>query len=76
VARVSRAKEKRSLSFRLPRENPRLCAPYNDEPDLVEQAMSKLGKRAQVTKMGFLLDGKPVNTDKLLAAAGLKFADA
>lgn len=60
----------------LPREKGAIIVPCNDAVGLIEQAQINLGTRMKETRMGFFLDGKPVNTGKLLAAAGLKFKDA
>lgn len=64
------------LQFRLPREDNFPTVPFDDPPPLIETAEIILGKRLKITKQGFLLDGKPANTEKVLKAAGLKFKDS
>ena len=41
----------------------------------MERCKEVLKDRMGQNRDGFLLDGKPANTDKIVAAAGLKFAD-
>ena len=56
-------------SNRLPRE-------FDDRPPLMERCAEVLGARlVEKRHYGFFLDGKPANTDKIVAAAGLQFKD-
>lgn len=64
-----------NLSNRLPREDFAIVIPYDDRAPLMERCKDVLGDRMGENRNGFLLDGKPANTDKIVAAAGLKFAD-
>lgn len=59
----------------LPREKGALIVPFDDSPGLIDQAQEILGERMTETRQGYRLDGKPCNTGKLLAAAGLKCKD-
>lgn len=64
-----------NLSNRLPREDFAPCVDFDDRPPLMERCAEVLGDRLKVTRMGFVLDGKIANTDKVVAAAGLLFKD-
>lgn len=64
------------LQFRLPREDNFPTVPFDDPPPLIDTAQIILGSRLKITRQCFLLDGKPVNTKDVLAAAGLKFKDS
>ena len=64
-----------NLSNRLPREDFAPVIEFDDRPPLMERCAEVLKERFKITKMGFLLDGKPANTDKVVAAAGLLFKD-
>lgn len=64
-----------NLSNRLPREDFAPVVEFDDRPPLIERCQDVLKDRLKITKLGFLLDGKPVNTDKVVAAAGLLFKD-
>lgn len=64
-----------NLSNRLPREDFAPVVPFDDRPPLMERCAEVLGDRFKETRLGYLLDGKPANTDKVVAAAGLLFKD-
>lgn len=64
-----------NLSNRLPREDFAPVIEFDDRPPLIDRCAEVLGERFKITKMGFLLDGKPANTDKVVAAAGLQYKD-
>ena len=64
-----------NLSNRLPREDFAPVVHFDDRAPLMERCAEVLGDRFKETKLGFLLDGKPANTDKVVAAAGLLFKD-
>ncbi len=64
-----------NLSNRLPREDFAPAVPFDDRPPLMERCAEVLGDRFKETRLGYLLDGKPANTDKVVAAAGLLFKD-
>lgn len=63
------------LSHRLPREKAYIVVPMGDGLTTLERAIEILGDRVKETRQGFVLDGKVCNTDKLFAAAGLKYDD-
>ncbi len=64
-----------NLKNRLPREDNAVVVPFDDRPPLMEIAAMVLGKRFQITRQGYKLDGKICNTATVVKAAGLKFAD-
>ncbi len=41
----------------------------------LERALEFLGDRVKTTKQGYILDGKPCNTDKIFFEAGMKYDD-
>lgn len=47
--------------------------PIEWEFTIVEQAINLLGSRAGEDYRGYLLDGQPVNSDRLIRAAGLRY---
>lgn len=64
-----------NLSNRLPREDFAIVIPFDDRPPLMERCKEVLGDRMRENRLGYFLDGKPANTEKVVRAAGLKFAD-
>lgn len=64
-----------NLTNRLGRETGAIIVPFDSALPLHEQAAAILGDRFRESRMGFMLDGKPINTAALLKAAGLKFKD-
>lgn len=69
------AEEATETKFYLPREKGAIIVPFDDALPLMEQAAEILGDRFKEVRQGYLLDGKPANTSKVLKAAGLKFLD-
>jgi hypothetical protein len=41
----------------------------------LERVLESLGSRVKQTKQGFVLDGKPCNTEKIFKAAGISYDD-
>lgn len=64
-----------NLSNRLPREDFAIIIPFDDRAPLMERCKDVLGDRMKENRLGYFLDGKPANTDKIVRAAGLKYAD-
>lgn len=64
-----------NLSNRLPREDFAPVVHYDDRPPLIEQCQEILGDRLKITREGFFLDRLPAHTDKIVAAAGLKYLE-
>jgi hypothetical protein len=63
------------LSHRLPREKAYLVVPMGDGMTRLERALELLGSRVKQTKQGFMLDGKPCNTEKIFQTAGIPYED-
>lgn len=52
--------------------NGEIIAPLRDDRSILEQAQDILGDRFQEKRhLGYTLDGRPANIDKIIAAAGL-----
>lgn len=64
-----------NLSNRLPREDFAPCVHYDDRPPLIDRCKEVLGDRLVIKREGFFLDRRPVNTDKVVEAAGLKYLE-
>jgi hypothetical protein len=64
-----------NLSNRLPREDFAIVIPFDDRAPLMERCKDVLKDRMGENRQGYLLDGKPANTDKVVRAAGLQYAD-
>ena len=64
------------LQHRLPREDNAPTIPFDDPPNLQDQALALLGPhRLRIARDGFYLDGRLVNFSAVLKAANLKYRD-
>lgn len=73
--RDEKARPKNPRSHRLPPEKGALILPPDDGLTPIDKAQAILRDRLEVTKRGFFLDGRPVDTYKVLDAAGITLKD-